>query len=133
MSQASQDIVLEALQLFRPDFIHRSQRRVHRLEQRARERRSLQPANSIILFQTTNKRQRCTRPHPLSDNLFKPKDREISGKEMQVRSRRIYNKLPEVTKKKEDERRRLVLQTNRLRADVFKKKLLDQILQRNID
>lgn len=34
---------------------------------------------------------------------------------------RIYNKLPEVTKKKEEERRRLVLQTNRLRAEAFKK------------
>ncbi|TTC14935.1 Disintegrin and metalloproteinase domain-containing protein 12 [Bagarius yarrelli] len=34
---------------------------------------------------------------------------------------RIYNQLPEVTKKKEEEKRRLVLQTNRLRAEVFKK------------
>ncbi|XP_026790207.3 (E2-independent) E3 ubiquitin-conjugating enzyme FATS [Pangasianodon hypophthalmus] len=123
----------EALQLFRPDFIIRSQRRVHQLEQRARKRRSLQPADSMMLLQATNRRQICTKPHPLSDNLFKPKDRVISGKEMQLRSRRIYNKLPEVTKKKEEERRRLVLQTNRLKAEVFKKKLLDQILQRNGD
>ncbi len=34
---------------------------------------------------------------------------------------RIYNKLPEVTKKKEEERKRLLLETNRLRAEVFKK------------
>lgn len=34
---------------------------------------------------------------------------------------RIYNKLPEVTKKKEEEKRRLVSQTNRLRAELFKK------------
>ncbi|KTG38798.1 hypothetical protein cypCar_00012499 [Cyprinus carpio] len=52
---------------------------------------------------------------------------------MQWRSRRIYNKLPEVTKKKEEERKRLVLETNRLRAEVFKKKVLDQILQRHGD
>ncbi|XP_017331120.1 (E2-independent) E3 ubiquitin-conjugating enzyme FATS [Ictalurus punctatus] len=123
----------EALQFFRPDFILRSQRRVHRLEQRARERRGLQPGDSTVLLQTTNRRQNCTKPHPLSDNLFKPKDRVISGKEMHLRSRRIYNKLPEVTKKKEEERRRLVLQTNRLRAEAFKKKLLDQLLQRNSD
>lgn len=34
---------------------------------------------------------------------------------------RIYNKLPEVTKKKEEEKKRAVSQTNRLRAEVFKK------------
>lgn len=34
---------------------------------------------------------------------------------------RIYNKLPEVAKKKEEERKRLVSETNRLRAEVFKK------------
>ncbi|XP_047677573.1 uncharacterized protein LOC113659284 [Tachysurus fulvidraco] len=123
----------EALQLYRPDFILRSERRVHQLEQKARERRGLQPARSMMLLQTTNKRQNRTKPHPLSDNLFKPKERVISGKEMQLRSRRIYNKLPEVTKKKEKERRRLLLETNRLKAEVFKKKLLDQILQRNSD
>ncbi|KAL6478011.1 hypothetical protein MHYP_G00138460 [Metynnis hypsauchen] len=123
----------EALELFRPDFISRSQRRIRHLEQRARERRSLQGADLMKEIESANKARSCTKPHPLSDNLFKPKDRVISGKEMQLRSRRIYNKLPEVTKKKEEEKRRLVLQTNRLRAEVFKKKLLDQILQRNSD
>ncbi|XP_016140546.1 centrosomal protein C10orf90 homolog [Sinocyclocheilus grahami] len=83
--------------------------------------------------ETANRRRNYTKPHPLSDNLFKPRDRAISGKEMQWRSRRIYNKLPEVTKKKEEERKRLVLETNRLRVEVFKKKLLDQILQRHGD
>lgn len=34
---------------------------------------------------------------------------------------RIYNKLPEVTRKKEEEKKRVVSQTNRLRAEVFKK------------
>lgn len=34
---------------------------------------------------------------------------------------RIYNKLPEVTKKKEEEKKRAVSETNRLRAEVFKK------------
>ncbi|XP_059376551.1 uncharacterized protein LOC132112868 [Carassius carassius] len=123
----------DALERFRPDFISRSQNRVRRLELRARERRSLQTAEFIMGVETAYRRRNCTRPHPLSDNLFKPKDRAISGKEMQWRSRRIYNKLPEVTKKKEEERKRLMLETNRLRADVFKKKLLDQVLQRHGD
>uniref|UniRef100_A0A087YHS8 ALMS motif domain-containing protein n=1 Tax=Poecilia formosa TaxID=48698 RepID=A0A087YHS8_POEFO len=76
-------------------------------------------------------KRHCTTPDPLSvDNLFKPRERSISGREMQLRSRRIYNKLPEVTKKKEEEKKRAISQTNRLRAEVFKKKVLDQILQR---
>ncbi|XP_077094340.1 uncharacterized protein LOC143746428 isoform X2 [Siphateles boraxobius] len=111
----------EALELFRPDFISRSQNRVRRLELKARERRSLQTAEFIMGVEMAN------------HNLFKPRDRAISGKEMQWRSRRIYNKLPEVAKKKEAARKRLVSETNRLRAEVFKKKLLDQILQRHSD
>nr|XP_020458324.1 centrosomal protein C10orf90-like [Monopterus albus] len=124
----------EALELFRPDFISRSQGRVRRLEQKARRRRALQDSNPDLLQglrEDRGKQKRnCTTPDPLSDNLFKPRERSISGREMQLRSRRIYNKLPEVTKKKEDEKKRAVSQTNRLRVEVFKKKLLDQILQR---
>ncbi|KAG7228590.1 hypothetical protein INR49_013276 [Caranx melampygus] len=124
----------EALELFRPDFISRSQGRVRRVEQRARRRRALQDSNPDLvqdLREDRGKQKRnCTTPDPLSDNLFKPRERSISGREMQLRSRRIYNKLPEVTKKKEEEKKRAVSQTNRLRAEVFKKKLLDQILQR---
>ncbi|KAL7384090.1 hypothetical protein ABVT39_023947 [Epinephelus coioides] len=124
----------EALELFRPDFISRSQGRVRRLEQRARRRKSLQNSNPDLvqgLREDRSKQKRnCTTPDPLSDNLFKPRERSISGREMQLRSRRIYNKLPEVTKKKEEEKKRAVSQTNRLRADVFKKRLLNQILQR---
>ncbi|XP_030011065.1 uncharacterized protein LOC115433741 [Sphaeramia orbicularis] len=124
----------EALELFRPDFISRSQSRVKRLEQRARRRRALQGSNPDLVQglreDQCKQKRNCTTPDPLSDNLFKPRERSISGREMQLRSRRIYNKLPEVTKKKEEEKKRAVSQTNRLRAEVFKKKLLDQILQR---
>lgn len=34
---------------------------------------------------------------------------------------RIYNNLPEVRKKKEEQKKRVILQSNRLRAEVFKK------------
>lgn len=34
---------------------------------------------------------------------------------------RIYNRLPEVTKKKEEEKKRAESQTNRLRVEAFKK------------
>ncbi|XP_030604490.1 (E2-independent) E3 ubiquitin-conjugating enzyme FATS [Archocentrus centrarchus] len=124
----------EALELFRPDFISRSQGRLRRLEQRARIRKALQDFNPDLMqgpggTQVKQKRN-CTTPDPLSDNLFKPRERSISSREMQLRSRRIYNMLPEVTKRKEEEKKRAVSQTNRLRAEVFKKRILDQVLQR---
>ncbi|KAJ0066871.1 hypothetical protein NL108_004848 [Boleophthalmus pectinirostris] len=115
----------EALELLRPDFISRSQSRVKRLEQRARTRRAhcdsgLGPVHGLGEDRGKHKRN-CTTPDPLSDNLFKPRERTISGREMQLRSRRIYNKLPEVTKRRQEEKRRTVSQTNRLRAEVYKK------------
>ncbi|XP_036403077.1 (E2-independent) E3 ubiquitin-conjugating enzyme FATS-like [Megalops cyprinoides] len=123
----------EALELFRPDFISRSQGRVKKLEQRAQKRRAIEGASLTPQSALARRRRNCTRPHPLSDNLFRPKERAISGKEMQLRSKRIYNKLPEVTRKKEEEKKKVISQTNRLRAELFKKKLLDQILHRNSD
>ncbi|KAK6487348.1 (E2-independent) E3 ubiquitin-conjugating enzyme FATS-like [Huso huso] len=127
----------EALELLRPDFITHSRKRVQQLELRALQRRAEQSERVSpppgIPSSTTNRKRQCTRPHPLSDNLFKPKERTISGKEMQLRSKRIYKQLPEVKRRKEEEKKKVVSQTNRLRAELFKKKLLDQILQRSID
>ncbi|XP_072293351.1 (E2-independent) E3 ubiquitin-conjugating enzyme FATS [Eucyclogobius newberryi] len=124
----------DALELFRPDFISRSQCRLKKLVHRARARRAhgdSGPGPVHGLGEDRGRHRRnCTTPDPLSDNLFKPRERTISGREMQLRSRRIYNNLPEVTKRREEEKRRAVSQTNRLRAEVFKKKLLDQVLQR---
>ncbi|XP_064173272.1 uncharacterized protein LOC135244704 isoform X1 [Anguilla rostrata] len=123
----------EALELYRPDFISRSQGRVKELEERAQRRRAGQGSDTALETGRGRRRRNCTTPHPLSDNLFRPRERSISRKDMQLRSKRIYDKLPEVTRKKEEEKRRVLFQTNRLRAEIFKKKLLDQILQRNGD
>ncbi|XP_041123448.1 (E2-independent) E3 ubiquitin-conjugating enzyme FATS-like [Polyodon spathula] len=127
----------EALELLRPDFITRSRERVQQLELRALQRRAEQSKRVRpppgIPSSTANRKRQYTRPHPLSDNLFKPKERTFSGKEMQLRSKRIYKQLPEVKRRKEEEKKKVVSQTNRLRAELFKKKLLDQILQRSID
>nr|XP_023697763.1 uncharacterized protein LOC111859384 isoform X1 [Paramormyrops kingsleyae] len=123
----------EALQLFRPDFISHSQDRLRALERRALERRSAVSPGQEVGGARERRRRKYTKPHPLSDNLFKPKERVISGKEMQSRSKRIYNKLPEVMKKKEEEKKKIMSQTNRLRVELFKKKLLEQVLQRTHD
>ncbi|XP_054437764.1 (E2-independent) E3 ubiquitin-conjugating enzyme FATS [Pteronotus mesoamericanus] len=124
----------EALEVRKPQFISRSQERLRRLERMIQQRRAQRkespgPKQGPLPVRTSKKQ--FTVPHPLSDNLFKPKERYISEKEMHMRSKRIYNNLPEVKKKKEEQKKRLILQSNRLRAEVFKKQLLDQLLQRN--
>nr|XP_044988183.1 (E2-independent) E3 ubiquitin-conjugating enzyme FATS isoform X3 [Jaculus jaculus] len=123
----------EALEVRKPQFISRSQERLKKLEHMVQQRRAQQ--ESLGQRQSTPparaNRKQFTVPHPLSDNLFKPKERCISEKEMHMRSKRIYNNLPEVKKKKEEQKKRVILQSNRLRAEVFKKQLLDQLLQRN--
>ncbi|KAI1236112.1 hypothetical protein IHE44_0001386 [Lamprotornis superbus] len=60
-----------------------------------------------------------------ADNLFKPKERVIPEKEMHMRSKRIYDNLPEVKKKQEEKQKRIILQSNRLRVEMFKKACLE--------
>ncbi|XP_058527813.1 (E2-independent) E3 ubiquitin-conjugating enzyme FATS isoform X7 [Ochotona princeps] len=124
----------EALEVRKPQFISRSQERLKKLERMVQQRKT-QQKEGVGQTQSTPpvraSKKQFTVPHPLSDNLFKPKERCISEKEMHMRSKRIYNNLPEVKKKKEEQKKRVVLQSNRLRAEVFKKQLLDQLLQRN--
>ncbi|XP_040608543.1 (E2-independent) E3 ubiquitin-conjugating enzyme FATS isoform X2 [Mesocricetus auratus] len=131
---ASSMTLQEALEVRRPQFISRSQERLQKLKHMVQQRKAQQKENlgqkQSLLPVRAHKKQ-FTIPHPLSDNLFKPKERCISEKEMHMRSKRIYNNLPEVKKKKEEQRKRVILQSNRLRAEVFKKQLLDQLLQRN--
>ncbi|XP_029934204.1 (E2-independent) E3 ubiquitin-conjugating enzyme FATS [Myripristis murdjan] len=124
----------EALERSRPDFISRSQDRVRELERKAQERREqagcVDPQSDAAL---RHKRGCSSRSPSLTDNLFKPRDRAITGREMQFKSKRLNSMFPDTKKKKEDEKKRKVCLTNRQRAELFKKKLLDQILQRSND
>ncbi|XP_034563480.1 (E2-independent) E3 ubiquitin-conjugating enzyme FATS [Notolabrus celidotus] len=119
----------EALQRSRPGFISRSQDRIQKLERRAQERKeqavSRGPQSDAAPRQ---RRVRISRTISHNDNLLKPRDKAIAGKEMQLRSKRTP---AEVKKKKEEEKKREVLLTNKQRVELFKKKLLDQILHRN--
>ncbi|XP_060097412.1 (E2-independent) E3 ubiquitin-conjugating enzyme FATS isoform X2 [Heteronotia binoei] len=132
----------EALEIHKPHFISRSQERLKKLEHMVQLRKAQQGdasgkkqgaalSRKLSSSSITSKKRQYTVPHPLSDNLFKPKERFISEKEMHMRSKRIYNNLPEVKKKQEEKQKQIILQSNRLRVEVFKKQLLDQLLQRN--
>ncbi|NXT62662.1 CJ090 protein, partial [Chaetops frenatus] len=132
----------EALEIHNPQFISRSQKRLRRLELMVQLRRAQQreapPASPRALTRrlstaNTSKKKQFTIPDPLSDNLFKPKERVIPEKEMHMRSKRIYDNLPEVKKKQEEKQKRIIIQSNRLRVEMFKKQLLDQLLHRNTE
>ncbi|XP_068593073.1 (E2-independent) E3 ubiquitin-conjugating enzyme FATS [Cebidichthys violaceus] len=119
----------DALQKSRPDFISQSQGRLRELERRSRERRdqadSVGPRSDAAARQRRARGGRGTSPN---DNFFKARDRAITGKETQPRSKRPH---AEVKRKKEEEKKREVCLSNRQRVELFKKKLLDQILQRS--
>ncbi|XP_053244878.1 (E2-independent) E3 ubiquitin-conjugating enzyme FATS isoform X2 [Podarcis raffonei] len=134
----------EALEVHKPHFISRSQERLKKLKHMVQLRKTQQGdasrkkqgaalSRKLSTSSITSKKKQYTIPHPLSDNLFKPKERFISEKEMHMRSKRIYNNLPEVKKKQEEKQKRVIIQSNRLRVEVFKKQLLDQLLQRNTE
>ncbi|XP_020647200.3 (E2-independent) E3 ubiquitin-conjugating enzyme FATS isoform X1 [Pogona vitticeps] len=133
----------EALEVHKPHFISRSQERLKKLEHMKQMRKTQQGdasgkkqavlSRKLSSSSITSKKKQYTVPHPLSDNLFKPKERCISEKEMHMRSKRIYNNLPEVKKKQEEKQKRIILQSNRMRVEVFKKQLLEQLLQRKTD
>ncbi|NXO03591.1 CJ090 protein, partial [Rhinopomastus cyanomelas] len=121
----------EALEIHNPQFITRSQERLRKLEHMVQLRKSQQsdaPAGShgallrkLSSASTSSKKRQYTIPHPLSDNLFKPKERFIPEKEMHMRSKRIYDTLPEVKKRQEEKQKRIIIQSNRLRVEIFKK------------
>ncbi|NXS32397.1 CJ090 protein, partial [Pomatostomus ruficeps] len=87
----------EALEMHNPQFIWRSQKRLRRLEHKVQLRRAQHreappgtPAALARKLSTTtgSKKRQFTVPDPLSDNLFKPKERVIPEKEMHMRSKR---------------------------------------------
>ncbi|XP_066234077.1 centrosome-associated protein ALMS1 isoform X2 [Saccopteryx leptura] len=127
----------ESLQLHRPDFISRSGERIKRLKLIVQERKlqNMLQSEREALFNTGREwqgRQGPARPLPKRGFLAFQKDRPIGKKEMIQRSKRIYEQLPEVQKKREEEKRRLEYKSYRLRAQLYKKKVTNQLLGRKV-
>ncbi|KAM5318043.1 centrosome-associated protein ALMS1 [Glossophaga mutica] len=127
----------ESLQLHRPDFISRSGERIKRLKLIVQERKLQNKFQSEreALFNTVREWQghrdpMC--PLPKRGFLAAQKGRPIGKKEMIQRSKRIYEQLPEVQKKREEEKRRLEHKSYRLRAQLYKKKVTNQLLGRKV-
>ncbi|KAM6180319.1 LOW QUALITY PROTEIN: centrosome-associated protein ALMS1 [Erethizon dorsatum] len=117
----------ESLQLHRPDFISRSGERIKRLKLIVQERKlqNMLQSERDALFNTM-------RPLPRRVVLAAQKKKPIGKKEMIQRSKRIYEQLPEVQKKREEEKRRSEYKSYRLRAQLYKKKVTNQLLGRKV-
>ncbi|XP_053519375.1 centrosome-associated protein ALMS1 [Artibeus jamaicensis] len=127
----------ESLQLHRPDFISRSGERIKRLKLIVQERKlqNMFQSEREALFNTVREWQGHRdpmRPLPKRGFLAAQKGRPIGKKEMIQRSKRMYEQLPEVQKKREEEKRRLEHKSYRLRAQLYKKKVTNQLLGRKV-
>ncbi|XP_058406923.1 centrosome-associated protein ALMS1 isoform X7 [Diceros bicornis minor] len=127
----------ESLQLHRPDFISRSRERIKRLKLIVQERKlqNMLQSEREALFNAVREWQGYRdpmRPLPKRGFLAAEKNRPIGKKEMIQRSKRIYEQLPEVQKKREEEKRRSEYKSYRLRAQLYKKKVTNQLLGRKV-
>ncbi|NWY54384.1 ALMS1 protein, partial [Chionis minor] len=115
----------EALAAHRPDFISRSRERMKHLKLVMEERRmqSVLQSERQELFNPPEKRKGYRNAsHMLSDRGFlsREKRRTIPKSEMVQRSKRMYEQLPEVQKKREEEKRKIEYSSYRLKAQLYK-------------
>nr|XP_020738989.1 Alstrom syndrome protein 1 isoform X5 [Odocoileus virginianus texanus] len=127
----------ESLQLHRPDFISRSGERIKRLKLIVQERKlqNMLQSEREALFNTVQEWQGYRDPVHLLHRrgfLAAQKKRPVGKKEMIQRSKRIYEQLPEVQKKRQEEKRRSEYKSYRLRAQLYKKKVTNQLLGRKV-
>ncbi|KAJ6658573.1 hypothetical protein lerEdw1_019961 [Lerista edwardsae] len=115
----------DALVLHRPDFISRSGERVKRLKLIVEERKlqSILQTEREELFNPPEERKLYRSPGcllPNRDYRAIRRRRAISKNEMVQRSKRIYEQLPEVRKRREEEKRKSDYSTYRLKAQLYK-------------
>nr|XP_021490208.1 Alstrom syndrome protein 1 [Meriones unguiculatus] len=117
----------EALQLHRPDFISHSRERMKRLKFLVQERKlqNLLQSERESLFNTVQ-------PLPRRVHLAIQKTKPIGKNEMIQRTKRIYEQLPEVKKKREEEKRKSDYKSYRLRAQLYKMRITNQLLGRKV-
>ncbi|XP_035530533.1 platelet binding protein GspB isoform X2 [Morone saxatilis] len=117
----------DALLMRRPEFISQSRQRVKRLALQVEERK-LQEAFSREregLFSRPGGPGRL--PRPAGTALLR---RAVPRKEMIQRSKQIYESLPEVQRRREEERRKAEYQSYRLNAQLYNKRITSRVLGR---
>nr|XP_023651779.1 Alstrom syndrome protein 1 isoform X2 [Paramormyrops kingsleyae] len=118
----------EALEMRRPDFISRSQERMKRLGLQVEERR----LQAIFAQERENLFNQPTNvlTHPQPSGPPACARRAVPKKEMFMRSKQMYSQLPEVRRRKEEERRKAEYHSYRLKAQLYKTKITNRILGR---
>ncbi|XP_051830221.1 centrosome-associated protein ALMS1 isoform X5 [Antechinus flavipes] len=126
----------ESLERLRPDFISRSKARVKRLRLITEERK-LQRLLQRERDQLFNTEEQQRESQDMAGFLSKKgyvtvRNRIITKKEMVQRSKRLYEQLPEVRKRREEEQRKSVYSTYRFRAQLYKMKITNRVLGRKV-
>ncbi|KAM9842284.1 uncharacterized protein alms1 [Aulostomus maculatus] len=115
----------EALATCRPDFIVRSRQRVQRLSLQVEERK-LQAAFSRERDQVFLRPGGLTRlPRPAAVMA-----RAVPRKEMIQRTKQIYENLPEVQRRREEQRRQTEYRSYRLNARLYNQRITNHVLGR---
>ncbi|KAG8134166.1 hypothetical protein E2320_007299 [Naja naja] len=112
----------ESLAMHRPDFISSSGERLKRLKLLTEERKlqSVFQGEREQLFQPPEAMS-CRNMAGLANRGYRTvRSRAISKNEMVERSKRIYEQLPEVRKRREEAKRKTEYSTNRLKAQLYK-------------
>ncbi|XP_034432635.1 uncharacterized protein alms1 [Hippoglossus hippoglossus] len=117
----------EALELWRPGFICRSTQRVKCLALQAEERK----LQAVFIRERdelfSQPRGGGGPPRPAGTALLR---RAVPRKEMIQRSKLIYENLPEVQRRKEEERRKAEYRSYRLNAQLYNKRITTRVLSR---
>ncbi|XP_067335829.1 serine-rich adhesin for platelets isoform X3 [Channa argus] len=109
----------EALEMQRPEFISRSRQRMRRLALQMEERK-LKP----VFTREEDELFRLPKPGTV---LLR---RAVPRKEMIQRSKQIYENLPEVQRRREEEKRKAEYQSYRLNAKLYNKRITNHVLGR---
>uniref|UniRef100_UPI003AAB220A LOW QUALITY PROTEIN: uncharacterized protein alms1 n=1 Tax=Centroberyx gerrardi TaxID=166262 RepID=UPI003AAB220A len=117
----------EALEMRRPEFISQSRQRTRRLALQAEERK-LQADFSRERDELFTRPGGAGRlPRPAGTAQFR---RAVPRKEMIQRSKQIYENLPEVQRRKEEEQRKAEYRSYRLNAQLYNKRITNRVLGR---
>ncbi|XP_072313337.1 uncharacterized protein alms1 [Eucyclogobius newberryi] len=128
-SSVSRVNLQDALLSGRPGFVSRSRRRLERLALHVEERRlqALFHQEREELFIQPGRPGRPPRPAVTAQLR-----RAVPRKEMIQRSKQIYETLPEVRRRKEEERRKAEYRSYRLNAQLYNKKITNHVLGKRL-
>ena len=119
----------QALQQKRPEFLQRSQLRVQVLEQ-IREHRLIHAEKYKMWLNEVSKLPNAeARLARLAPPTLPKMPRLFSYREMVTQAREKYKRLPEIVYSKAEAKKKSSYKTNRLKADMYKKKLQRKVLQ----